>query len=325
MGLWITGDPKADRLLEDDPFALLIGMLLDQQVPMETAFAGPLKLADRMGGLDPARIADASPDEFAALCATPPAVHRFPGSMAGRIQAVVRTVVDDHDGDVTRLWRGGDPDGREVLRRLKALPGFGEQKAKIFLALLGKQRGIQPAGWMPRCLPRRARKILAFCSPKPGRAFRRRSTSRPSGSPPRHRRVTSPSWSSTTVRTTAWMRPAIEPGNRCTAGGVAHSAANSSGEASAIRAGSRPPIRSASLSGPAKAVSIGTCWSRSIPISRANGSSSRRRSALGSPVIHSPIAPWCHPRRRVAPRRAQENVSTGRPVTGWVSTWQCTR
>src|SRR5665647_919939 len=103
MGLWITGDPKADRLLEDD-----------------------------------------------------------------------------HDGDVTRLWRGGDPDGREVLRRLKALPGFGEQKAKTFLALLGKQRGIQPAGWMPRCLPRRARKVLAFCSPKPGRAFRRRSTSRPS-------------------------------------------------------------------------------------------------------------------------------------------------
>src|SRR5665648_708135 len=98
MGLWITDDPKADRLLEDDPFALLIGMLLDQQVPTETAFAGPLKLADRMGGLDPARIADASPDEFAALCATPPAVHRFPGSMAGRIQAVVRTVVDDYDG-----------------------------------------------------------------------------------------------------------------------------------------------------------------------------------------------------------------------------------
>jgi len=102
MGLWITDDPKADRLLEDDPFALLIGMLLDQQVPMETAFAGPLKLADRMGGLDPARIADASPDEFAALCATPPAVHRFPGSMAGRIQAVARAVVDDYDGDVTR-------------------------------------------------------------------------------------------------------------------------------------------------------------------------------------------------------------------------------
>ena len=147
MGLWITGDPKADRLLEDDPFALLIGMLLDQQVPMETAFAGPLKLADRMGGLDPARIADASPDEFAALCTTPPAVHRFPGSMAGRIQAVARAVVDDYDGDVTRLWHGGDPDGREVLRRLKALPGFGEQKAKIFLALLGKQRGVQPPGW----------------------------------------------------------------------------------------------------------------------------------------------------------------------------------
>jgi uncharacterized HhH-GPD family protein len=145
--MWITGDAEADRLLEDDPFALLVGMLLDQQVTMETAFAGPLKIARRMGGLDPARIADAPPEEFSALCTTPPAVHRFPGSMAGRIQAVARAVVDDYDSDVTRLWRDDDPDGSEVLRRLKALPGFGEQKAKIFLALLGKRRGVQPAGW----------------------------------------------------------------------------------------------------------------------------------------------------------------------------------
>jgi uncharacterized HhH-GPD family protein len=145
--MWITGDAKADQLLEDDSFALLVGMLLDQQVTMETAFAGPLKIAQRMGGLDPARIADAPPEEFSALCTTPPAVHRFPGSMAGRIQAVARAVVDDYDGDVTRLWRDGDPDGPEVLRRLKALPGFGEQKAKIFLALLGKRRGVQPPGW----------------------------------------------------------------------------------------------------------------------------------------------------------------------------------
>jgi len=147
MGLWITGDPDADRLLTDDPFALLIGMLLDQQVPMETAFAGPHRIAERMGGLDVRRIAEADPDEFAALCTTPPAVHRYPGSMAGRIQAVARTLVDEHDGDVTRLWRDGDPDGREVLRRLKALPGFGEQKARIFLALLGKQRDVRPPGW----------------------------------------------------------------------------------------------------------------------------------------------------------------------------------
>ncbi|MCC2315304.1 HhH-GPD-type base excision DNA repair protein [Cellulomonas xiejunii] len=147
MTLWITGDASADRLLEEDPFALLTGMLLDQQVPMETAFAGPAKIADRMGGWDVHRIAEADSEQFAALCATPPAVHRYPGSMAGRIQAVARAVVDEYDGDVTRIWTDGDPDGPTVLRRLKALPGFGDQKARIFLALLGKQRGVQPAGW----------------------------------------------------------------------------------------------------------------------------------------------------------------------------------
>jgi uncharacterized HhH-GPD family protein len=144
---WITGDAEADRLLAQDPFALLLGMLLDQQVAMETAFAGPHKILERLGSLDPAAVADADPDAFAALCATPPAVHRYPGSMAGRIQAVARTVVDEYDGDVTRLWTDGDPDGREVLRRLKALPGFGDQKARIFLALLGKQCGVTPTGW----------------------------------------------------------------------------------------------------------------------------------------------------------------------------------
>jgi uncharacterized HhH-GPD family protein len=147
MGLWITGDAEADRLLEDDPFALLIGMLLDQQVPMEVAFAGPHKIAQRMAGLDVHRVAEADPEEFAALCATPPAVHRFPGSMAGRIQAVAHAVAEDYDGDVTRLWTDGEPDGSEVLRRLKALPGFGDAKARIFLALLGKQRGVRPTGW----------------------------------------------------------------------------------------------------------------------------------------------------------------------------------
>ena len=145
--LWLTGDPEADRLLENDPFALLTGMLLDQQVTMESAFAGPLKIAQRMGGLDVRRVADADPEEFAALCATPPAVHRYPRSMAGRIQAVAAAVLGDHDGDVTRLWTVGDPDGPEVLRRLTALPGFGDQKARIFLALLGKQRGVRPEGW----------------------------------------------------------------------------------------------------------------------------------------------------------------------------------
>jgi uncharacterized HhH-GPD family protein len=147
MALWMTGDPTADALLDTDPFALLVGMLLDQQVTMESAFAGPAKIADRMGGFDVRRIADADPEEFAALCATPPAVHRFPGSMAARVQAVAHAVVDGYDGDVTRLWTEGDPDGATVLRRLKALPGFGDQKARIFLALLGKQRGVTPEGW----------------------------------------------------------------------------------------------------------------------------------------------------------------------------------
>ena len=122
-------------------------MLLDQQYPMEAAFSGPAKILDRMGSLDARAIADADPQEFAALCSTPPAVHRYPGSMAGRIQAVARAVVDDYDGDVTNIWTAGDPDGATVLKRLKALPGFGDQKARIFLALLGKQRGVQPEGW----------------------------------------------------------------------------------------------------------------------------------------------------------------------------------
>ncbi|MDF2849125.1 MAG: Fe-S cluster assembly protein HesB [Oerskovia sp.] len=150
--LWFTGDPDADQLLSTDPFALLVGMLLDQQVTMESAFAGPLKIYRRMGGFDVHRIATAEPEGFAAMAATPPAIHRYPGSMAGRVQAVAQVVDEQYDGDVTRIWTapgpdGGAPDGALVLKRLKALPGFGEQKAKIFLALLGKQYGVQPTGW----------------------------------------------------------------------------------------------------------------------------------------------------------------------------------
>lgn len=147
MTLWLTGDPDADALLDADPFALLLGMLLDQQFPMEAAFSGPAKVRDRLGTLEPAAIAEADPEQFAALCAQPPAVHRYPASMARRIQAVSRTVVEEYDGDVTRIWVDGQPDAATALRRLRALPGFGEQKAQIFLALLGKQRGVQPAGW----------------------------------------------------------------------------------------------------------------------------------------------------------------------------------
>ncbi|MPV38018.1 HhH-GPD-type base excision DNA repair protein [Georgenia subflava] len=145
--LHITGDDAADELLSKDPLALLIGMLLDQQVAMETAFSGPKKLADRLGGLDVRALAEMNPDELTEVCRTPPAVHRYPGSMAGRIQALCAALVADYDGDAAALWTAGDPDGAEVLRRLKALPGFGDQKAKIFVALLGKQYGLRSEGW----------------------------------------------------------------------------------------------------------------------------------------------------------------------------------
>ena len=145
--LQLVQDPAADELLADNPFALLVGMLLDQQIPMETAFAGPKKIADRIGAVDARLIADYNPDEFIALCSETPAIHRFPGSMSKRVQALAQAIVDEYDGDVTALWTGGEPDGAEVLRRLKRLPGFGEQKAKIFLALLGKQYGVTPKGW----------------------------------------------------------------------------------------------------------------------------------------------------------------------------------
>jgi uncharacterized HhH-GPD family protein len=145
--LQLAQDPAADALLSADPFALLVGMVLDQQIPLEVAFAGPKKIADRMGGFDAATIADYDPDKFAALCSERPAVHRFPGSMAKRIQAVAQIIVDRYDGDAAALWTAGDPDGPELLRRLKELPGFGEQKARIFLALLGKQYSVTPKGW----------------------------------------------------------------------------------------------------------------------------------------------------------------------------------
>jgi uncharacterized HhH-GPD family protein len=146
MALQIAQDPAADKVLSEDPFALLSGMLLDQQFPMERAFAGPAKILERFGSLDPADIAAADPEEFAALCTTPPAVHRFPGSMAARIQALATHVVDEYDGHTDRLWTEAST-GADLLRRLTALPGFGKQKARIFVALLGKQLGVTPDGW----------------------------------------------------------------------------------------------------------------------------------------------------------------------------------
>jgi uncharacterized HhH-GPD family protein len=144
----ITGDDAADALLDRDPFALLAGMLLDQQFPMEHAFAGPLKIAQRLGvdRLDPAVIAAHDPVSFAALCAQPPAVHRFPGSMAGRVQGLAAVIVEEYDGDTAALWEGA-ASGADLLARLRALPGFGETKSRIFVALLGKQRGVRPTGW----------------------------------------------------------------------------------------------------------------------------------------------------------------------------------
>ncbi|GAA5097184.1 HhH-GPD-type base excision DNA repair protein [Nocardia iowensis] len=145
--LCLAQDVEADELLTEDHFATLLGMLLDQQYPMEHAFRGPKKIADRMGGFDIHRIAEADPQEFEDLCATPPAIHRYGRSMARRAQELARYIIENYDGKTENLWKKDKPDGKEVLRRLKALPGFGEQKAKIFLSLLGKQRGVQPVGW----------------------------------------------------------------------------------------------------------------------------------------------------------------------------------
>ena len=146
MALQIAQDAHADQVLTDSPFALLTGMLLDQQFPMEHAFAGPAKILDRFGTLEPGDIAAADPEKFAALCATPPAVHRFPGSMAARVQALATLVVDEYDGHAERLWEEAG-NGRDLLKRLQQLPGFGKQKAQIFVALLGKQLGVRPDGW----------------------------------------------------------------------------------------------------------------------------------------------------------------------------------
>lgn len=153
MSLHITGDPAADTLLTESPLALLLGMLLDQQVTMESAFAGPAKIRDRIGSLGAATVADYDPDALVEVFRQTPAVHRFPGSMAARVQAVCTTVRDAWGGDASAIWTRGEPDGAEVFRRLKSLPGFGDQKAKIFLALLGKQYGVDAPGWREASAP----------------------------------------------------------------------------------------------------------------------------------------------------------------------------
>ena len=144
--LAVTGDPAAARLLNTDPLALLIGMLLDQQVPMEWAFRGPATLVNRLGGLDAGAVADMDPEAFLEACRAKPAIHRFPRSMAGRIQDLCRHLVDHHGGDAADIWRGAS-DGADLSRRLRALPGYGAEKTMIFVAILAKRFGGAPEGW----------------------------------------------------------------------------------------------------------------------------------------------------------------------------------
>jgi uncharacterized HhH-GPD family protein len=146
MGFHITNDPAADVVLDEHPLAVVIGMQLDQQYPIEHAFRGGAKILSRFGSLDPAAIATADPDTFKALCSTPPAIHRFPGAKAAQVQALARLVDSIYDGDVTRIWTQAKT-GTELHKRLKELPGFGDQTARILLALLAKQMGVQPTGW----------------------------------------------------------------------------------------------------------------------------------------------------------------------------------
>ena len=149
---FITGDPEADGLLGRDPLALLLGMMLDQQVPMEWAFASPAKLAARLGGLDAAAIAAMDPDALEAAFKEKPALHRYPGSMARRAHELCRHLVESYDGRAEQVWTDVAT-GEELLQRLSALPGFGQEKARIFLAVLAKRRGVHPPGWEEAAAP----------------------------------------------------------------------------------------------------------------------------------------------------------------------------
>jgi uncharacterized HhH-GPD family protein len=148
----VTGDPAADELLVESPLALLIGMLLDQQVPMEWAFKGPHTLQERLGTLDCTAIAAMSPEDLKAVFSAKPALHRFPGSMAERTHALCVALVDDYGADAERVWTEASS-GDDALARLRALPGFGEEKSKIFLALLGKRLGVALPGWEQAAKP----------------------------------------------------------------------------------------------------------------------------------------------------------------------------
>ena len=145
--LYITGDPAADKLLNTEPLAALIGMLLDQQVPMEWAFKGPATLKERLGGqLDARQIAAMDPEAFVTLCCDKPAIHRFPASMGRRVHELCTFLVEHYDGEAAKVWKGVKT-GDALLARLRELPGFGAEKSQIFLALLAKRLGVAPAGW----------------------------------------------------------------------------------------------------------------------------------------------------------------------------------
>jgi uncharacterized HhH-GPD family protein len=144
--LYITGDDTADGLLNTDGTALLVGMLLDQQVPMEWAFAGPAKIHQRLGHLDATKIAAMDVDDFVAVCVAKPAIHRFPAAMGRRIHELCVVLADEYGGVAENVWRDV-ADGATLYARLHALPGFGDEKSKIFLALLAKTQGVRPDGW----------------------------------------------------------------------------------------------------------------------------------------------------------------------------------
>ncbi|HEY3144426.1 MAG TPA: HhH-GPD-type base excision DNA repair protein [Acidimicrobiales bacterium] len=167
--LQLTGDPEADELLGREPLALLMGMLLDQQVPMEWAFRGPRTIKERLGGrLDAAEIAAMDPERLESVFRGPPAVHRFPGSMAKRAQALCQTLVENYGGDAEAVWRDAKT-GDELLARVKSLPGFGAEKSKIFCALLAKRFGIRPEGWEKATSPfsdNTARSVADIDSPE---------------------------------------------------------------------------------------------------------------------------------------------------------------
>jgi uncharacterized HhH-GPD family protein len=147
MTISLPIDAEANALLSSNPLALLIGMTLDQQIPLEKAFSSPYVLAQRLGHEPTAtELADFHPEALITIFATPPALHRFPKAMAARVQDVCRVLVERYDGEAAALWAGA-ADGRELLKRIGELPGFGKQKAQIFTALLGKQYGVRPPGW----------------------------------------------------------------------------------------------------------------------------------------------------------------------------------